>query len=67
LGQPVSRRRATVQKVGLINARSVTRALILFNVMFAAQTLMDVGYLWGGVRLPDGMPMRPMRIAGPIR
>ena len=23
--------------------------------MFAAQTLMDVGYLWGGVRLPDGM------------
>jgi hypothetical protein len=44
-----------VQKVGLINARSVTRALILFNVMFAAQTLMDVGYLWGGVRLPDGM------------
>lgn len=55
LGQPVSRRRATVQKVGLLNARSVTRALILFNVIFAAQTLMDVGYLWGGVRLPDGM------------
>lgn len=31
------------------------RALVVFNVLFALQTAMDVGYLWGGVRLPEGM------------
>jgi hypothetical protein len=33
----------------------VTNALVLFNVMFAIQTLLDALYLWGGVELPDGM------------
>jgi len=31
------------------------RCLILFNLVFAAQTLLDITYLWGGVTLPDGM------------
>lgn len=55
LHKPVARARVTVKRVGVLNARSVTRALIMFNLLFAAQTLMDVGFLWGGVRLPDGL------------
>ncbi len=31
------------------------RSLILFNLVFAAQTLLDLTYLWGGFQLPDGM------------
>ena len=40
---------------GLINERSVMRALVIFNLIFAMQTLLDLGYLWGGVALPEGM------------
>lgn len=39
----------------IINPASVTRALILFNAVFALQTAMDVIYLYGGVGLPDGI------------
>ena len=31
------------------------RALLLFNAVFAVQTLSDLAYLWGGVALPSGM------------
>lgn len=47
--------RAGVSRVSIVNRRSVLRALIVFNAIFAAQTAMDISYLWGGVRLPDGM------------
>ena len=40
---------------GFLNERSVVRALITFNVIFLVQTILDVGYLWGGVALPEGM------------
>jgi hypothetical protein len=40
---------------GLLNDRSVLRALVLFNLIFAVQTVMDLGFLWGGVSLPEGM------------
>ena len=40
---------------GIINAGSTTRALILFNGVFAVQTLMDVLYLYAGAALPEGM------------
>ena len=40
---------------GLINPASVTRALVLFNAVFAVQTVMDVIYLYGGVGLPAGI------------
>lgn len=39
----------------LVNADAVARSLILFNALFAVQTLMDITYLWGGAVLPDGM------------
>jgi hypothetical protein len=39
----------------IVSHASVTNALVLFNVMFAVQTLLDGAYLWGGADLPDGM------------
>ncbi len=34
---------------------SVLRSLVIFNLMFACQTLMDMNYLWAGGELPDGI------------
>ncbi|MDX8346811.1 DUF4173 domain-containing protein [Cognatiyoonia sp. IB215446] len=48
-------RRIALPQSRLINGRSVLRALVLFNLIFAVQSLLDMGYLWGGVRLPAGM------------
>jgi Domain of unknown function (DUF4173) len=39
----------------LFGPDAILRALILFNAMFAVQTLLDATYLIGGVALPDGM------------
>ncbi|MEO1637661.1 MAG: DUF4173 domain-containing protein [Pseudomonadota bacterium] len=48
-------RRMGPWRSGFVNARSVARALILFNLIFLFQTVLDLGYLWGGHALPDGM------------
>ena len=34
---------------------AILRALLVFNLMFAVQTVLDAAYLWGGATLPDGM------------
>lgn len=34
---------------------AILNSLVLFNLLFATQTVMDLMYLWGGVRLPEGM------------
>ncbi|TCR70115.1 DUF4173 domain-containing protein [Bosea sp. BK604] len=34
---------------------TILRSLVLFNLLFALQSAMDIAYLWGGVALPDGM------------
>lgn len=34
---------------------AVLRALVVFNALFAVQTLLDASYLWGGVALPEGL------------
>ena len=34
---------------------AILRSLLLFNLLFAVQTVLDLVYLWGGVALPDGM------------
>ena len=39
----------------LLGAGAILRSLILFNLLFAVQTLLDVIYLWGDAKLPDGM------------
>jgi len=39
----------------LLGKAAVLRSLIVFNALFAMQTILDGLYLWGGVALPDGM------------
>jgi hypothetical protein len=34
---------------------AIMRSLVLFNLLFAVQTVMDIHYLWRGAVLPDGM------------
>ncbi len=33
----------------------ILRSLVLFNLLFGVQTVLDLAYLWGGAALPDGM------------
>ncbi|WP_371228349.1 DUF4153 domain-containing protein [Roseovarius sp. 2305UL8-3] len=40
---------------GILNPDAVRRSLILFNLLFLAQTTMDATYLLGGAALPEGM------------
>jgi hypothetical protein len=39
----------------LFDEATVRRSLVLFNLLFAVQTVMDINYLWRGAALPDGM------------
>ena len=39
----------------LLNSASILRSLLVFNALFAVQTVLDVTYLWGGAALPAGM------------
>src|SRR5262245_45576045 len=39
----------------LFGEAAIVRSLILFNLLFAVQTCLDITYLWRGVALPDGM------------
>ncbi len=45
--------------MGVINTLftrdAILRSLVIFNILFAAQNIMDLVYLWGGAGLPDGM------------
>lgn len=38
-----------------VNLFSVANALLLFNLIFAVQTVLDATFLWGGAQLPPGM------------
>jgi hypothetical protein len=57
LATPTASEARTVVKLEeiIFSRAAILRALVLFNVMFAAQTVLDGAYLWGGVELPDGM------------
>ena len=39
----------------LFDESAIRRSLVLFNLLFAVQTVMDLNYLWRGAALPDGM------------
>jgi hypothetical protein len=39
----------------LFGTDAILRSLILFNLLFAMQTALDLVYLWGNARLPDGI------------
>ena len=47
--------RAGINTGNIFGAGAILRSLVLFNLLFAVQTVLDVTYLWGGVALPDGM------------
>ncbi|MGJ4939170.1 DUF4173 domain-containing protein [Bradyrhizobium sp. HKCCYLS1011] len=46
---------ASTASTDLLGAVTVLRSLILFNLLFAVQSALDLVYLWGGVALPDGL------------
>jgi hypothetical protein len=37
-----------------VSAASVTLSLVVFNLLFALQNVLDVAFLWSGAPLPDG-------------
>lgn len=39
----------------VLNRTVILRSLLLFNALFAVQTVLDLIYLWGGGALPDGI------------
>ena len=39
----------------LLDPATVLRCLVLFNLLFALQSALDVAYLWGGLDLPPGI------------
>jgi len=41
-----------VQTIDLLSVATILRSLILFNLLFAVQTVLDVTYLWGNATLP---------------
>jgi len=43
---------ATSRNVDFFGAATILRSLILFNLLFAVQTVLDVAYLWGNATLP---------------
>ena len=53
---PVSDAKDIVPLEGIIFGKgAILRALVLFNMLFAVQTILDGAYLWGGLELPDGL------------
>ena len=40
-----------------VSVASVAISLVLFNLIFAAQNLLDAAYLWGLAAMPDGLTM----------
>jgi hypothetical protein len=40
---------------GLVSSASVILSLVVFNGLFALQNGLDLAYLWGGLRLPEGV------------
>ena len=56
-GQPTTGQQTAAKNLEevLFGKAAILRSLIVFNLMFAVQTVLDAAYLWGGVALPDGM------------
>lgn len=48
-------RPANAEFDALIGEKPITVTLVLCNILFAVETVLDAAYLWGGVALPDGM------------
>jgi hypothetical protein len=55
LGEPLYGPPAPAVSTAIFNDTAIVRSLILFNLLFAIQTVLDIQYLWRGAALPDGM------------
>lgn len=56
LAEPVSREPETSSEFGdFFGVATIQRSLILFNLLFAVQTILDAIYLWGNATLPADM------------
>jgi hypothetical protein len=54
--EPVVEDQATASEFfELLGAAAILRSLLLFNLVFAVQTALDLIYLWGNVELPAGI------------
>ena len=54
-GVPSSRTARSGTWRAVFGTLPISRALILFNLLFAIQTGLDAAYLWGGATLPRGL------------
>jgi hypothetical protein len=54
-GIPPATNTATAIEDIIFGKAAILRALVVFNLLFAMQTVLDAAYLWGGVALPDGL------------
>ena len=50
-------RSVRVETGGLLGSAAIVRSLVAFNLIFALQTVTDIGYLTGGMRLPFRMTL----------
>jgi hypothetical protein len=49
----ISQEQETISRsLDFLSAATILRSLILFNLLFAVQTVLDVAYLWGNATLP---------------
>ncbi|RUU28791.1 DUF4173 domain-containing protein [Mesorhizobium sp. M6A.T.Ca.TU.002.02.2.1] len=55
VGQVTTTKPATAIEDIIFGKAAILRALVVFNILFAMQTALDVTYLWGGIALPDGL------------
>jgi len=53
--KPIAEARPATLAQTVFGRAAILRALILFNGLFAVQTMLDAAYLWGGVALPEGL------------
>lgn len=53
--RPISVPLRTMTAPGFVTLASITNSLVLFNIIFAFQSVLDMTYLWGGAELPAQM------------
>lgn len=52
---PEARLEATRAPIAALDPTVIGRCLVLFNLLFAVQSGLDLAYLWGGLALPEGL------------
>ncbi|MER9234916.1 DUF4173 domain-containing protein [Mesorhizobium sp. M0622] len=51
---PTTRTTTAIEDI-IFGKAAILRALVVFNILFAVQSVLDATYLWGGIALPDGL------------